>query len=110
MRDRSRARPDAGPSKRRTCQCRQRNGLLAGTSKDGSDGTRTRDLRRDRPLQRSQRAQQCTRERTVHAVLWWPPARLRMATRRGSRRLLPICCPLDVSMLEAEVGRDDVGG
>jgi hypothetical protein len=69
----------------------------------GSDGTRTRDLRRDRPLQRSQRAQQCTRESTVHAVLWWLPARLRMATRRGSRRLLPICCPLDVSMLEAEV-------
>src|SRR5947199_9185556 len=68
-----------------------------------SDGTRTRDLRRDRPLQRSQRAQQCTRERTVHAVLWWPPGRLRMATRCGSRRLLLICCPLDVSMLEAEI-------
>jgi len=73
---------------------------------DGSDGTRTRDLRRDRPLQRSQRAQRCTHERTVHAVLWWPPGRLCMATRCGSRRLLPICCPVDISMLERRSGRE----
>jgi hypothetical protein len=75
-----------------------RDTVFAGTFGSGSDGTRTRDFGRDRPLQRSRRAQQCTRERTVHAVLRWPPGRLRMATRCGSRRLLPICCPLDPSL------------
>jgi hypothetical protein len=72
-------------------------GHFQGKQRDGSDGTRTRDLRRDRPLQRSRRARRCTRERTVHAVIRRPPGRLRMATRSGSRRLLPICCPLSSS-------------
>jgi hypothetical protein len=35
---------------------RQHKCLFAGTSKDGSDGTRTRDLRRDRPVRGLRRA------------------------------------------------------
>jgi len=36
---------------------------------DGSDGTRTRDLRRDRPLRGSRGERRWTRHRSVHAAL-----------------------------------------
>ena len=76
------------PSDNTTC-------LRAGTSLSGSDGTRTRDLRRDRPLQ----AVRLSATNAVESLCscWFASARRRLSAwlRRGPifRRLLPVCCP-----------------
>src|SRR5918996_2804594 len=51
--------------------------LFAGTSRDGSDGTRTRDLRRDRPSRAQPRAATNSSE----------PPRLQMLLARSARPL-----------------------
>jgi hypothetical protein len=47
----ARVLPVCCPKSRDRASIDNRNSLFAGTSRDGSGGTRTRDLRRDRPVQ-----------------------------------------------------------
>ena len=58
-----------------------------------SDGARTRDLRRDRPLRGSPGEQRWMRQRSVHAALRHCGGASRMAERACPQRLLPFCCP-----------------
>jgi hypothetical protein len=67
--------------------------LVAGSSDDGSDGTRTRDLRRDRPVRGSQGEQRRTRHRAVHAIVRARSSSILMIEPSRPRRLLPDCCP-----------------
>ena len=68
---------------------------LSGTrsARLGIDSTRTRDLRRDRPLLGSRGGRRSTRDRSVHVVLRGPLRGLRRAEQCAARRLLPVCCP-----------------
>jgi hypothetical protein len=59
----------------------------------GSDGTRTRDLRRDRPLRGSRGERRRARDLSVHAALGLSVERFRMFERSRFGRLLPVCCP-----------------
>src|SRR5215210_9204135 len=68
--------------------------FLQGNQSDGSDGTRTRDLRRDRPLRGSRQWP------TIDAQSLYPcgvsrPSRWDSAwiSEAVFRRLLPVCCP-----------------
>ena len=64
----------------------------------GSDGTRTRDLRRDRPLRGSLRGRRRAPDRSVHAAFPDCSGASRMVERSRSRRLPPYCCPLRTSL------------
>jgi hypothetical protein len=62
--------------------------------RDGSDGTRTRDLRRDRPLQALRRSATIAVESICSC--WSGSAQRRLSAwlrEADLRRLLPICCP-----------------
>jgi hypothetical protein len=65
----------------------------AGTFESGSDGTRTRDLRRDRPVRGWRGGRRWTRLRSVHGRLALAAERSRMVEPSASWRLLPVCCP-----------------
>ena len=57
---------------------------------DGSDGTRTRDLQRDRPLRASRRRRRLTRDRSVNADI----RSISAVPRDGyERSICGVCCP-----------------
>jgi hypothetical protein len=63
----------------------------------GSDGTRTRDLRRDRPLQGALDGWRPVRDRPARKRFEGCSARHLIAASVGRGRLLPICCPPGIS-------------
>jgi hypothetical protein len=67
---------------------------LQGKRRDGSDGTRTRDLRRDRPVRGSRRL--ATMDAQSLYSCGFPGSRRTLSawlSEAGFRRLLPVCCP-----------------
>jgi hypothetical protein len=66
---------------------------LQGKRRDGSDGTRTRDLRRDRPLRGWRHERRSARQRSVETGLRGRGRTSGTTERCGSRRSLPVCCP-----------------
>jgi hypothetical protein len=68
--------------------------VFAGQTKSGSDGTRTRDLRRDRPV-RGSRSLTTIDARTLYSCGFSGFRRLRFGwlSQVDLRRLLPVCCP-----------------
>jgi hypothetical protein len=80
---------------------------FAGTSRDGSDGTRTRDLRRDRPLQWSRRLTTIDAQSLdLCALSGFSRSDVAWLSGADSRRLLPVCCPTG-PVLEALDGKYD---
>jgi hypothetical protein len=68
--------------------------ILRGTNQDGSDGTRTRDLRRDRPVRGSRQLTTIDAESLYACTL--PSLRRSdsaLLSEADFRRLLPVCCP-----------------
>ena len=82
--------PQDWATRPRARQNRQQKCLFAGTSRDGSDGTRTRDLRRDRPLSLRRRCP------TMGTHAWLDAAPGPCPRTRGLRRSSPlaVCCPV----------------
>jgi hypothetical protein len=60
---------------------------------DGSDGTRTRDLRRDRPLHPALDGRRPIHDRTDHKSFRARARPSLIVPVAGSGRLLPVCCP-----------------
>jgi len=84
---------DLGHEQPRLRLRRQHNLLFAGTLRDRSDGTRTRDLRRDRPHEGHDGWRRWTRKRSIHAAFGASAIRFRMVERSRfqtfAARLLP---------------------
>jgi hypothetical protein len=71
----------------RPVQCESRQAAVFAGSRDGSDGTRTLDLRRDRPLRGSPRGRRRTRDRSVHTAFPAPAGAI-PACQPDRRRLV----------------------
>src|SRR6266542_6299546 len=77
---------------------------FAGYSRDGSDGTRTRDLRRDRPVRRSRRLTTMDAQSLYSCGFpGFRPRAFAWLSQADFRRLLPVCCPIDRQKVTAGV-------
>lgn len=70
-----------------------RKGPATRAFRSGSDGTRARDLRRDRTVQGSRGERRRSRDRNMHARGCLRGERIRVSERSGFGGLLPVCCP-----------------